>query len=495
MNTLIRQGAAGAFWNGISQWGAGLIALVSLVVMARLLGPEALGLFALVMAPIALAYVFVEGPLGESLVQMREAEPGHVDAIFWAGFGAAICFVLVLTAARAPIADVLQAPQIAQLLPAAACLLLGAAAAGAPVALMQRRMQLKKLALIEGATSILGSVTGIIAALTGFGVWSFIAAEFARVFTRCLWVAAAAEWRPGFHARARHVKDIAAFNAFAIGARLMANAEDVIARIAVSAFLGQAALGYFTIATRLVERLNGLLVGPIGAVATPTAARGREDPQSVRALLNAGTRLTSIAAYPAFIGLALTAPILAPLAFGEAWSQSALVMQIVALVGLRSAVTAFNGGIIRAYGRADWHFWMVASGTAFVALLMPLAAPYGLAAAAFVLLARSLLTWPMSALAIKRLIAYPLRDQFTVGAEALAASLIMAAALMLFLPFSHLLALDAVRLALAILLGAIVYVIALALLAPKLARMGLELAQSVLTRDRPRARAALRGLA
>jgi len=73
----------GLFWSGIQHWGRQAGALLTFIVLARLLEPEAFGLVALANTFITFTYILVDQGLNAAIVQRQDIETRHLDAAFW----------------------------------------------------------------------------------------------------------------------------------------------------------------------------------------------------------------------------------------------------------------------------------------------------------------------------------------------------------------------------------------------------------------------------
>lgn len=454
-----------------------------MVLLARLLGPTAWGVFSAAMIPIMLALPLLDGTLGEGLIRRETLQPGHVDGAFWLGVGlGGVCLAAAMILAP-PLAHLAGVPQAAALLPALALLPLLAAMATVPTALLQRDLRHGVTAAADAAAGLAAAAIALAGAVLGHGVWSLVAMELTRVAVRLAWTAVAARWWPGMAVRWHHLRELGGVNGVAFGTRLIQACDSAVPRAAILLTLGQAALGQFAIAWRLYDQVLSLLVGPLNALALPAAARGRAEPEALRRLLVGATRLSSLVAYPAFLGLCAIAPVLIPLAFGAEWLGAVLAVQILALLGVRGAVSSFNGGVLRGLGHGDWQLIVVAAGLGFIAIAAPLAAPYGVSAVAGAVTLRGFLTWPLGAWCIKRAIHLPVGAQLGVGMSALGASLAMALGVIgldwaigaqLSGPW---------RLALAVTAGGALYFAALLLISPRLARSLHGVRRALLARD------------
>jgi PST family polysaccharide transporter len=447
-----------------------VLGFAMLAVVGRLVGAEAYGLFTLALLLVSVGDIVVGGGLTDSLVQREAVEPGHEDASFWALMGCGLLLAMGVAAGAAPLAALFAAPSLAALVPAVAPLLLLSALAAVPLARLQRGLRVGLVAGIETAAAIAGTLATIAMALLRFGVWSLVAGELVRGVVRAALLVALAGYRPGRAGRLSHLGDLLAFNASTLGLRALGVADRMLPRALIGALLGTQALGFFAVASRLYEQLHGVLVQPLTALALPVAARLQASPEALRALLRQAVRLSAALAFPAYLGLAAIAPLLVPLIMGPGWGPAVPVVQVMLLLGVRAAMNALNSGVLRGLGRPGLHLSTMAIGVGLTAVLVPLAAPFGLVAVTVAVALRRLLTWPITARQVERLTGFRVAEQLGLAAPSLLAAVLMAAAVLL-LPRAFAVPPSAPELLLlSVLLGSALYAGLLALLAPRSTR-------------------------
>jgi PST family polysaccharide transporter len=447
-----------------------LLSLVMLAAVGRLIGAEGFGVFAIALIAVAVGDVVVGGGLTESLVQRAEITRGHEDASFWSTLLAASALLGVGIAGAAPAAALFGQPRLADILPILLLVLPVGALAAVPYARLQRAMRFGAIAAVDSAASIASGIVGIALVLAGFGLWALVAAELLRVSLRSALLLRVARYRPGFAGRPRHVAQLFRFNAGTLGVRTLAMLDRMLPRVLIGALLGAQALGFYAIAWRLYEQMNGVLIYPLNAVALPVAARAQANPAALRGLLAQVARLSSAIAFPAYLGMAAIAPLLLPLIVGPGWGPSVMVLQILLLLGLRAALASLNSGVLRGLGRPELQALTLLIGVAFGAVLVPLAAPFGLVAVTLVVTARRFVTWPIAARHVQRLTGFDWRAQAREAWPTLVAALVMAGGVVLlqWLLAGRLAPLP--LLALCVGAGMAVYPLLLLLLAPGLVR-------------------------
>ena len=155
--------------------------------------------------------------------------------------------------------------------------------AAVPTALLRRRMAFRRLAIQGTAAAALAQVVAVVIALAGGGVWALVAQAITTtlVTTTAAWIAAG--WRPTLSFSRSEFGTMARFGYKVVGVELVAVLRNWAETAIIAVSLGTAALGYLTIAQRLVQvaqELGGSAVAPVSVV---VLARVRDMPDRLRA--------------------------------------------------------------------------------------------------------------------------------------------------------------------------------------------------------------------
>jgi lipopolysaccharide/colanic/teichoic acid biosynthesis glycosyltransferase len=118
---------------------------------------------------------------------------------------------------------------------------------------------------------------------------------------------------------------------------------------------GPTAAGLYLLAGRIGSLPNGLLASSIAPVFIAAAAERHQDGAALRNLMNRTTRrLFLVGLLPAF-GLALLAPLLFPIVFGEEWRAAGTFAAFLAPMFLAQLVSSPISGILSILERPDIH--------------------------------------------------------------------------------------------------------------------------------------------
>jgi len=187
------------------------------------------------------------------------------------------------------------------------------------------------------------------------------------------------------------------------------------------------ALGYYTVAYRLLLVMIHLLTGMTTTVAFSMFSRLQGEPERLRGAFYKVTMYTSLIAFPVFLGMSALAPELVLTFFGSKWAPSVAVMQILALIGVMLSVLYFNGSVIKAVGKPSWHLGIMLLNAVANMIGFFLVVRWGIVAVAASYVTISYLLAPISFLAVHRLIQIDFRTYLGQYRTPLIASLAMVA--------------------------------------------------------------------
>jgi PST family polysaccharide transporter len=359
-------------WAFLMNWGDRAMSTVFTIVLAAILGPRDFGVVALALIYIALIQLVLEGGVQTALVQREDLDDAHLSSAFWLNL--AMCVVLALVSfALAPWwADLNDVPQLADVVRALSLILLFYGFTIVQLALFQRAMNFKGLAIRENAAVLVGGVLGIVLAVRGAGVWALVAQQLGFAATQLVLLWAQSSWRPSFTFSRAHARELVGFSSGVflsnLGGFLNRRADALLMGI----FFGPVAVGLYRLADRFAENVLELTMRPVGHVSLPFFSRLQHDKPALRGAVATCMRTTLVFTVPAMAVLAACSDFLMGL-MGDQWAPAADVLKILALVSIGKALVFFTGPLLFAVGRPHFRaimLWALAAVSAGIVLLV-----------------------------------------------------------------------------------------------------------------------------
>lgn len=351
-----RQATAGVFWLTAQRWAIRLLGFVTIAVLTRLLSPEDFGTVAA--ASTVLPFFFLIADLGFAayIVQVKDADRRMLSTAFWFSLIAGVVLCAVMVAIAPLLGVVFHDERVTPVLQSLSLWVVLTAFGSVPMALLRRRMQFRILALQGAVAAVIAQVVAMAVAFAGLGVWALVAQSLVApaVTTLLAWITS--RWRPAMLFSWREFRVMAGFGGQVLGVEFVAMLRAWGEAAVISGTLGIAALGYMSIAQRLVQVVQDLTGSAIVPVTTVAFAKIREARDRLRDAYLRAVRMTyAVLSLPLTV-IAVTAPLVVPIVFGDGWEQSYTVARILALGGVLTVGAALDHGLFYGLGKPGTWF-------------------------------------------------------------------------------------------------------------------------------------------
>lgn len=475
---LRRRAVNGVVWTTVEKWSVRLSTLVGFVILGNLLSPLEFGVVALAMTFINFLTTIADAGFATYLVQKRELTRAIMHTAFWTTTAMALALAATLAGIAGPLSRVLDVPELRSVLPALALSLFIAGLSVVPAALLGRELRFKELAVRQIAAVVPSIIVAVALAFAGAGVWALVAQTLVRsvVSSIVLWVSS--DYRPRWVFDRSEVGAMTRFGTQSLLINLQIQLRAQGELFIIGALAGAVTLGYWTVAGRLVGVVVDVFSSVVGRVAHPVFARLQDAPDRLARALGSTRALSALVLVPGLVLLALVSEDVVPAVFGEQWTPTTTVASLLALSAVFQSMSNFDRSALMATGHPGAE---LAVTSAFIVLQLAVAFVFHdrlelLAAGMLVTMALSV---PVRLLVVRRLLSVPL-SAFRGSLTVLLAGGVSTAAV---LGADAALGLDGWRyVVLATGLGAVVYTLAVLVLARPVAAEAVGIARGVLAR-------------
>lgn len=470
--------AKGVAWSTIESLGSQALYFIVFLLLARLLDSEAFGLVSLAGVFIGFMAVFADQGLGGAIVQRQELEPEHLDTAFWSNLGISTLLTLVTFAAAAPVSIFFKQPQLTPIIEWLSLVFLIGGFSSVQLAILQRQLAFKVLAVRSLLSMSIAGAVGVVMAYHGYGVWSLVGQQLVNRLVAVLTLWWVSDWQPRLRFSLQHFRELFCFGINLLGGNILSffsiRSDDFL----IGYFLGPVALGFYSIAYRLLVAMTQILTATIQRVALPIFSKLQSEPAKLERAFFAATQLVSFVTFPAFLGVATLAPEIVDTLFGEKWLPSAPVMQFLALSGITKSLFTISGIVLVAVGKPGWNLKIMFLSTIVNVIGFAIAVQWGIVAVAASFAIRAYLLLPVQLWAVYKLLRIQLAVYFSKFVAPLTGCLVMAVAVLGTKHFLSGLAHPSVLLIAYIAIGAMTYVAVILLIAPQLLWQVIDLCRS-----------------
>ncbi|UUT34483.1 oligosaccharide flippase family protein [Microbacterium elymi] len=284
-------------------------------------------------------------------MQVDKSDQRMLSTAFWFSLAAGVVLCGAMMALSPVLGLVFRDEDVVPVMQALSVWVVLTAAGSVPMALLRRRMRFAVLASQGAIAAGLAQVVAMVMAFSGFGVWALVAQTLVAplITTILAWITA--RWRPTRSFSPSEFRTMATFGGKVLGVEFVAMLRAWGEAAVISATLGVAAFGYMNIAQRLVQVVQDLTGSAIVPVMQVAFAKIRDQPERLRSAYLRALQLVYFALSLPLTILAVTAPLLVPIVFGQGWEASYQVAQILSLAGILTVGAWLDYGMFYGVGR------------------------------------------------------------------------------------------------------------------------------------------------
>jgi len=324
-----------------------------MIVLARLLVPEDFGVVAMADTFAIFVSWLIDLGLTEAVVQRKEVTDRHLSTIFWAGWvlGILLCLVLV---AVSPLATYFFHNDLVRPVLAISSITLAIRPLGSVHgALLRKRMEFFKFGITEVGMAAAYLVATLAMAFAGLGLWSIVLglifSELSSVVLRWLLY----HWKPSLIFGRRELKELMGFGLNITGMRFTQLVGDRLDYLVIGRFMSADALGFYNLGLKVVQYPSLLAWTAVYRVTFPVFSSIQDEDVRLRRSFMKILAFLCMVALPFFTGLAIVAPEIVTVIFGDKWQPAILPLQILCVSGVASAIGAVVQPPLLSKGRPD----------------------------------------------------------------------------------------------------------------------------------------------
>lgn len=320
------------YWGGAGSVLKLLIQISAQIFLARLLGPEQYGLFAIGVIVISFSNFFADVGIAYGLIQRQQLTEQDIRFVFTWQLIVGVVVSLIVAGLSAPLADFFREPRAASILLALAPICLVQAATAVSLNLLKRDLNFKAMQIAQTAGYILGYVAvGIPLALSGWQVWALVAAWAVQVTTTLVlfYLRVGHATKPLL----RHPEAIAitGFGFKVLATNLTNWVIGNIDRLVIARHMPSSAVGLYATPYNLMFTPSTTLMGVVQPVMYSACARVQGEHERIGRAYLALVAAITLCAMPVFFAISAIADTFILALYGPSWAGAADVLRPIAL--------------------------------------------------------------------------------------------------------------------------------------------------------------------
>lgn len=328
-------------WSFTSKYLTTILAFASVVVLARLLTPEQIGIYSIAAAFFTIGQHFRDFGIGSYIVQEKDLTKEKLTSAF--SLSIAICWSLGLlfVVTSGFISDFYEREELNDIFFWLELCFFIMPFGALSKAMLRRQMEFKKILVVDVSSAAVHATVGITAAYLGYGYMSLAWASFAGISTSIAILVflrpANMPWLVGFS----EIRNVVTFGWKVTTANITSYLMEVAPEIIVGKVFGAPAVAILGKATSSTTMFRQLIFQAIANVAEPVFAESNREGGSTKSPFLFATSCLIAISWPFFAFMALNADGIILFLFGDQWVEAVPLLQIMCVAAMISAITSF----------------------------------------------------------------------------------------------------------------------------------------------------------
>lgn len=319
MQDLKQRTISGGAMRFAAQAATFFLRLISLMILARLLGPKEFGLVGMVTAFTGVLELCRDFGLSAATIQRETITDGQISTLFWINLGFGVALAAIMAALSPAVAHFYHEPRLTAVTCVLALGMIFNAAGVQHSALLQREMRYTALAVINVGALLAGTILAIAGAMAGYGYWALVAMSLTMPLLNTLGSWLATRWMPGLPRRGTGIGEMMRFGVTLTGNGVLVYLANNLDKVLIGRYWGSAAIGIYGRAYQLINIPTSNLNSAAGEVAFSALSRLQDDHARRRRYFLKGFSLLLALTLPLTIGCEFFARDVVRVLLGPKW--------------------------------------------------------------------------------------------------------------------------------------------------------------------------------
>jgi PST family polysaccharide transporter len=346
------------FWVGLSSIVINALSFIRSIILARLLTPEIFGLMGICLMITRGVELSTETGFSAALIHRQknyeEAKDTAFTLMILRGFILAIVAFLI-----APlVANYYERNVIDVIIKIIAISFIIKGFHNINIVGLKKELDFKRLTYLEQSMTIINFVVVVSLAYLLRNVWALVIGQIIASFMGVILSYIIIPGRPHIRFNKKIAKELFTYGKFITGLTVVIYITTEIDNAFVGKMLGMENLGYYVLAYTLANLPATHISKLISKVMFPAYSKLQNDLPALREVYLKVLKLVATITIPAAAGIAVLAPEIILVVYGEKWVPAVSALRILSIFGCIRALSSINGYLYNAIGKPNITFYM-----------------------------------------------------------------------------------------------------------------------------------------
>ena len=340
-------------WSFAEKFGQQLLYLLTGVIVARLVAPAEYGMVGLLGLFVAIPTILSESGLPAALIRQKTVSSADYAAVFAFNMAISVTLYVALFFGAPFIADFYDLPALVPIARVQFLAILFSACALVQYVELNRRLAFKLLTKINLSAQAVSSLTSVVLALSGVGVWALVVQQVLFAFMRMLGLWFYGSWQLTFSFQWAILRHFWSFSANMLFVSLLNAFANNVYALLIGKVYSSAEVGYYTQANKYQEISSNIISNSFRAILFPILSKVNEDRARALQVLRRMLAMVSILIFPCMFFLAFAARPFIVFLISDIWLPSVQLFAVLCFAGAFLPFTVLLGDTLAVMGRSD----------------------------------------------------------------------------------------------------------------------------------------------
>ncbi len=347
------QTVSSLIWKLLERGGNQIIQLAVQIVLARILIPEDFGALAIMLVFVNIGNAIVQSGLNTAIVQAPEIDEGDFSTVFWMSFVISIILYFGIFIFAPAVATFYSMPAIVWPLRVLCLILPFGAFNSVQIAIVQRRLQFRKIFIATMFAVVSSAIFGIGLAAAGSGIWALVVQQLVYQAVSCVVMAFQVRWRPRFVFVASRASRLFSFGWKLLASGLLEQVYESLSDLIIGKQFSATSLGLVSQGKKYPAALGSMLDGAIQPVMLSAVSRVQADVYYVKRLVRRALKTSTFLIVPSMTLFAVAAKPIVGILLGEKWLPCVPFLQVYCFIYALLPIHTTNLQALNGMGRSD----------------------------------------------------------------------------------------------------------------------------------------------
>lgn len=340
-------------WRFLERCGAQGVTFIVSIVLARILDPVVYGTIALVLVFISVMQVFIDGGLGNALIQKVDSDDLDFSTVFY--FNVTICCLMYLFVwiASPWIARFYNNPELIKIIRVLGLIIIISSIKNIQQSYVSKHMLFKKFFFSTLGGTIVAAIVGIYLAYSGFGVWALVFQMLANTIIDTIILCLTVGWKPKRMFSFKRLKHLLLFGWKLMLSQLITVGYVNLRQLIIGRVYSADMLAYYNQGEKIPNLVVANINTSIDSVLFPALSAEQESTDKVRDLTRKAIQVSSFVMMPIMMGIAVCAEPLVKLFLTEKWTSCVPFLRVFCFIYAFYPLHTANLNAIKAVGHSE----------------------------------------------------------------------------------------------------------------------------------------------